>query len=190
MTARSRTTAGNPKGRRGAPAVKARRSPAPRVPPRHRKARGAGLDRILVLSGPNLDRLGRREPEIYGAVTLEELHARITALARELGAEALCRQSNHEGQLIDWINAAQDDGSAGILINPGALTHTSYALYDSLKGAGVPAVEVHLTNPDAREEFRRRSRVAPACVGRVAGFGVDSYLLALRALLTRVRAQR
>lgn len=190
MTARSRTAAGNPKGRRGAPAVKGRRSPAPRVPPRHRKARGAALDRILVLSGPNLDRLGRREPEIYGAITLEQLHARLTAAARELGAEVVCRQTNHEGQLIDWINSAHDEGSSGILINPGALTHTSYALYDSLKGSGLLAVEVHLTNPDAREEFRKRSRVAPACVGRVAGFGVDSYLLALRGLLDRLRALR
>lgn len=143
-----------------------------------------------MLSGPNLDRLGRREPEIYGSVTLAQLHERLSQAAHELGAAVVCRQSNHEGELIDWINRAEDDGMAGILLNPGALTHTSFALYDSLKGAGIPAVEVHLSNPDAREEFRRRSRVAPACVGRVAGFGVDSYLLALRGLLERLRASR
>jgi 3-dehydroquinate dehydratase-2 len=142
----------------------------------------------LVLSGPNLDRLGRREPEIYGATTLAQIHERLLLVARELGAEVVCRQSNHEGQLIDWINHADEEGLSGILINPGALTHTSLALYDSVKGAGLPAVEVHLTNPEAREEFRRRSRIAPACVGRVAGFGAESYLLALRALVDRLRS--
>ncbi len=89
--------------------------------------------------------------------------------------------------MIDWIGQACDEGYAGILINPGALTHTSYALYDALRGAGLPAVEVHLSNPDAREGFRRRSRIAPACVGRVAGFGADSYSLALDGLLARLR---
>jgi 3-dehydroquinate dehydratase-2 len=145
--------------------------------------------RVLVLSGPNLDRLGRREPEIYGTVTLDEIHQRLATLARELGAEVVCRQSNHEGALIDWINAAADDGFSAILINPGALTHTSWAIYDALRGSGVPAVEVHLTNPDAREEFRRRSRIAPACVGRVAGFGPDYYALALRAMLELARTR-
>lgn len=174
--------------RRGAPLATGRRSPAPRVPPRRRASRTPKAIRILVLSGPNLDRLGRREPEIYGTTTLAQLHQRLTALGQELGAELVCQQSNHEGQLIDWINAADDDGHAGILINPGALTHTSYALHDALKGINLPAVEVHLSNPDAREEFRRRSCVAPACVGRVSGFGIDSYLLALRALLDRLRS--
>ncbi|HMJ11783.1 MAG TPA: type II 3-dehydroquinate dehydratase, partial [Polyangiaceae bacterium] len=132
---------------------------------------------ILVLSGPNLHRLGRREPHIYGRVTLDELHARIAESAKELGASVDCRQSNHEGTLIDWIGAAKDDGFSGLLINPGALTHTSYALYDALRGAELPAVEVHISNPDAREEFRRVSLTAPACVARVAGFGPASYLL-------------
>lgn len=121
---------------------------------------------------------------------MAQIHDRLTALARELGAEVVCRQSNHEGALIDWVNASADDGFAGIVINPGALTHTSYALHDALKGAGIPAVEVHVTNPDAREAFRRRSRVAPACLGRVAGFGAESYCLALRGLILSVRAQR
>jgi 3-dehydroquinate dehydratase-2 len=148
-----------------------------------RRRKTAEAARILVLNGPNLDRLGKREPEIYGRTTLVELDKRLVELAGTLKAQIVSRQSNHEGQLIDWINAAQEDGFAGILINPGALTHTSYALYDSLRGAGVPAVEVHISNPDSREPFRRRSRIAPACVGRVAGFGIDSYLVALRGLL-------
>jgi 3-dehydroquinate dehydratase-2 len=145
---------------------------------------------ILVLSGPNLNRLGRREPHIYGHETLDDLHARIASSAGELGASASCRQSNHEGQLIDWIGAAKDDGFSGILINPGALTHTSYALYDALRGAELPAVEVHISNPDAREEFRRVSLTAPACIARVAGFGAESYLLALRGLVQYLAARR
>jgi 3-dehydroquinate dehydratase II len=139
-----------------------------------------------VLSGPNLDRLGRREPEIYGKTTLAEIHTRLERVAKEHGFSADCRQSNHEGTLIDWIGQATDSGSVGILINPGALTHTSYALYDALRGSGLPAIEVHLSNPDAREAFRRRSRVAPACLGRVAGFGADSYVLALKGLIEKL----
>jgi 3-dehydroquinate dehydratase-2 len=139
--------------------------------------------RILVLSGPNLNRLGKREPSIYGSTTLPEIHATLGELARELGVTVDCRQSNHEGVLIDWIAEAADQGYAGLLFNPGAYTHTSYALYDCLRGAGFPVVEVHLSNPDAREPFRRTSVIAPACVGRVAGFGARSYMLALRALV-------
>lgn len=144
---------------------------------------------ILVLSGPNLNRLGRREPHIYGKTTLAELHALLVARASELGVRAECRQSNHEGELIDWIGCAEDDGFSGILINPGALTHTSYALYDALRGAGIPTVEVHISNPDAREEFRRTSLVAPACIARVAGFGVASYTLALLGLIQHLGAR-
>jgi len=143
-----------------------------------------------VLSGPNLERLGQREPEIYGGQTLAEIHQGLADLAPDLGVEVDCRQSNHEGQLIDWINRSDVEGFSGILLNPGALTHTSYALYDSLRGIGVPAIEVHLSNPDAREAFRRRSRVAPACVGRVAGFGGGSYSLALRGLAALLSARR
>ena len=139
--------------------------------------------RVLVLSGPNLDRLGRREPEIYGRTTLAEIHERLGSVARELGVAVECRQSNHEGLLIDWIGAASDDGFRAILINPGAYTHTSYALHDAIKGAGVPTVELHLSNPDAREAFRRHSCVAPACLGRIAGFGAASYEVALRAVV-------
>ena len=142
-----------------------------------------GLPRVLVLSGPNLHRLGKREPHIYGSQTLEDIHHLVAERARLRGAEVHCRQSNHEGDLIDWIGAASDDGFAGILMNPGAYTHTSYALYDAIKGCGVPVVEVHISNPDAREEFRRDSKVAPAVLGRVAGFGARSYTLALDGLL-------
>lgn len=139
----------------------------------------------MVLSGPNLDRLGQREPEIYGTTTLAQIHDELVERAQAAGGEVVCKQSNHEGMLIDWIGAASADGFSGILINPGALTHSSYALHDALKGSGLPAVEVHISNPDAREEFRRTSVVAPACLGRVAGFGAASYRIALDALLER-----
>ena len=151
------------------------------------KPRVRGALRVLVLSGPNLDRLGKREPEIYGKATLAEIHDQIAGAAALRKVMVDCRQSNHEGALIDWIGTAADDGFSGILINPGALTHYSYALYDALKASPLPTVEVHLSNPDAREEFRKTSVVAPACVGRVAGFGGASYTLALAALLDRLQ---
>ncbi len=139
--------------------------------------------KVLCLSGPNLQLLGTREPHIYGKETLADIHARLAARARELGAEVDARQTNHEGTLVDWIGAAPEGGFRGLLFNPGAYTHTSIALYDALKAVALPCVEVHLSNPDAREAFRRRSRVAPACLGRVAGFGAESYLLALDGLV-------
>jgi 3-dehydroquinate dehydratase-2 len=141
---------------------------------------------VLVLSGPNLDRLGKREPGIYGNTTLAEIHESLAIAAKARGVAVDCRQSNHEGALIDWIGAAADEGCSGILLNPGALTHSSYALYDALKGSNLPTVEVHLSNPDAREAFRKNSLVAPACVARVAGFGAASYTLALTGLLDRL----
>lgn len=146
--------------------------------------------RILVLSGPNLHRLGKRQPEIYGHQTLQQIHDKVAAEAAALGAAVECRQSNHEGELVDWVGSAREQGFAGIVINPGAYTHTSYALYDALLAAGVPSVEVHLSNPEAREEFRRHSCTAPACIGKVAGFGDGSYLLGLRGLLARLNAER
>jgi 3-dehydroquinate dehydratase-2 len=151
------------------------------------KARARGALRVLVLSGPNLDRLGKREPDIYGKTTLAEIHDLLQVAGSERKVVVECRQSNHEGALIDWIGAAGDDGFSGILLNPGALTHSSYALYDALKGSGLPTIEVHISNPDAREEFRKSSLVAPACVGRVAGFGAASYTLALTGLLDRLQ---
>ena len=138
---------------------------------------------MLVISGPNLDRLGKREPEIYGSETLAGVHDRLHRLAKELEIWTEGRQSNHEGDIVDWIGSAVDEGFAGILLNPGAYTHTSVAIYDAIRGTSLPTVEIHLSNPDARESFRKRSVVAPACAGRVAGFGGDSYLLGLRGLL-------
>lgn len=144
---------------------------------------GARPCRILCISGPNLQLLGTREPEVYGRATLAEIHARLQARARELGVELEARQTNHEGAMLDWIGEARAEGFAGLLLNPGAYTHTSIALYDALRAVALPCVEVHLSNPDAREPFRRRSRVARACVGRVAGFGPGSYELALDGLV-------
>jgi 3-dehydroquinate dehydratase-2 len=140
-----------------------------------------------VISGPNLDRLGKREPAIYGTMTLAEVHRLVEEAAREAGAVAVCRQSNAEGELVSWIGAAGDDGFAGVVLNAGAYTHTSIAILDAIKASGVPVVEVHLSNPDAREAFRRRSRIAPVCVGRVAGFGHLSYVLGLQGLLHHLR---
>lgn len=147
--------------------------------------------RVLVLHGPNLNLLGTREPEVYGRTTLAEIDDALAALAKDLGATVECHQTNHEGRLIDWIHGAVGDGEGGfdgILINPGAYTHTSVALRDAVRGVGVPTVEVHLTNIHAREPFRRHSYLSPVCVGTVAGFGPDSYSLGLRALIDYLRA--
>lgn len=139
--------------------------------------------RILVLSGPNLQLLGAREPEIYGRTTLAEIHAELARIAGTAGVGGVeCRQSNHEGELLDWIADARGKFD-GILINAGAYTHTSIALRDAIKAVGIPTVEVHLSNPEAREPFRRRSRIAPVCVAKVAGFGAASYRIALNALI-------
>lgn len=143
--------------------------------------------KLLVLNGPNLGRLGKREPEIYGAKTLDDIIEDLSKLAALNSASIEGRQSNHEGDLLDWIGSAEDEGFAGILLNPGAFTHTSYALQDAIKGSALPVVEVHISNPDAREEFRRESRVAPVVLGRVAGFGHASYGVALGALLNHLR---
>jgi 3-dehydroquinate dehydratase II len=146
---------------------------------------------VLVVSGPNLDRLGRREPHIYGTQTLADIHVLLEQRAQELSAQGIgvrvqCRQSNHEGVLIDWIGAASDDGFHAVVLNPGAYTHTSWALHDCIKAAMIPVVECHLSNPSAREAFRHHSCVAPACVGTIAGFGAQSYLIALRAIVERL----
>ena len=138
---------------------------------------------ILVLNGPNLNLLGRREPEVYGRATLADLEATCMETGRELGVDVVCRQSNHEGQLIDWLHGAADEGATGIVLNPGGYTHTSVALRDAIAGIDTPVVEVHLSNVHAREGFRRRSLTAGVCVGSVAGLGVAGYGLALRYLL-------
>jgi 3-dehydroquinate dehydratase-2 len=140
---------------------------------------------IAVVHGPNLRMLGRREPHVYGTVTLDEINSSLLALAEELGVELDLFQSNHEGEILDHLEALPGR-TAGLLINPGGLTHTSVALRDGLAAVGLPVVEVHLTNPKAREEFRHRSFVAPISVGTVAGFGKSSYLLGLRGLVAHL----
>jgi 3-dehydroquinate dehydratase-2 len=147
-------------------------------------ARGRRV-RVLVLHGPNLDRLGRREPTIYGPLTLAEIDAALVERGAALGIDVTCLQSNGEGALIDAIWAAADDGVAGVILNAGGYTHTSVALRDAVVGAGIPVIEVHLSNVAAREEFRHKSLIAPVAVGIIAGFGADSYQLALAALALR-----
>lgn len=144
--------------------------------------------KLLVVSGPNLQRLGLREPEIYGRTTLPELYESLIREALDLGVQVTCVQSNSEGELVTWIGEAGADGFAGVLFNPGAYTHSSFALYDAIRASGVPVVEVHISNPEAREAFRHTSVVAPACLGKVAGFGVRSYSIALRGLVESLRA--
>lgn len=144
---------------------------------------------ILVINGPNLNMLGLREPELYGRATYDDLVAMIRAEAEKLGVETEFIQSNHEGDLVDAIQGAYNK-FGGIIINPGAYTHTSIALLDALKAAGVPAVEVHITDPDTREEFRRISYVRAACIATIKGRGLDGYLDALRLLTKGPAATR
>ena len=136
---------------------------------------------VFVLNGPNLNLLGMREPEIYGSDTLDDIAGRLEDRARELGLEIDMRQSNHEGHLVDWLHEAQATGAKAVLLNAGALTHTSLALYDAVRSIKTPVIEVHLSNPAAREEFRHKSYVAMAAKGTIAGFGATGYLLALEA---------
>ena len=138
-------------------------------------------DTIFVLNGPNLNLLGTREPDIYGSDTLDDIAGMLEDRARELDLTVDLRQSNHEGHLVDWMHEAQARGAKAVLLNAGAFTHTSIALYDCIKSIRTPVIEVHLSNPHAREEFRHLSYVGRAAKGTIAGFGAVSYLLALEA---------
>lgn len=142
--------------------------------------------RVLVLHGPNLNLLGTREPAIYGRTTLAELDRQIQRHAESRATQAECRQSNHEGQLVDWIQGAAREGFHAIVINPGALTHYSLALRDAVSAVSIPVVEVHLSNVHGREEFRRHSVIAAAARGQISGFGPASYRLGIDAALESV----
>jgi 3-dehydroquinate dehydratase-2 len=136
---------------------------------------------IFVLNGPNLNLLGTREPAVYGSDTLDDIAASLSSRADELGLTLDIRQSNHEGHLIDWLHEAQEAKAKAVILNPGGYTHTSVALRDAVASIEIPVIEVHLSNPQARESFRRRSMVAGVARGSISGFGSLSYLLALDA---------
>jgi 3-dehydroquinate dehydratase-2 len=138
-------------------------------------------DTIFVSNGPNLNLLGLREPKIYGHDTLDDIAGRLEDRARELDLAIDMRQSNHEGHLIDWLHEAQAKSARAVILNPGGYTHTSVALHDAVKGITTPVIEIHLSNPHAREEFRHLSYVGRAAKGTIAGFGALSYILALEA---------
>ena len=138
-------------------------------------------DTVFVLNGPNLNLLGTREPEIYGHDTLDDIAGALEDRARELGLAIDMRQSNHEGHLVDWLHEAQAYDARAVILNAGAFTHTSIAVHDAIKSIRTPVIEVHLSNPHTREEFRHTSFVGRAAKGSIAGFGALSYMLALEA---------
>ncbi len=142
---------------------------------------------IAIINGPNLDRLGKREPEVYGRATLRDLEKLLRTEARKLGVALVFFQSNHEGALIDKLGRLADRGIAGIVINPGGLAHTSVVLRDAIAGTGVPAIEVHISDIRRREKFRHRSLTAGACAGMISGRGFPGYVLALRRLAAPAR---
>ncbi|WP_262173325.1 type II 3-dehydroquinate dehydratase [Saccharococcus sp. Marseille-Q5394] len=141
--------------------------------------------RLLVLNGPNLNRLGKREPGIYGAETLEDVENNMKSIAKEQLVDISFYQSNAEGALIDKIQEAEEAGCDGIIFNPGAYTHTSVALRDAIASVDVPVIEVHISNIHSREPFRQTSMLAPVCIGQLSGFGTSGYELALHAFLLR-----
>jgi 3-dehydroquinate dehydratase-2 len=136
---------------------------------------------VYVLNGPNLNLLGLREPEIYGHDTLDDIAGMLEDRAQDLGLEIDMRQSNHEGHLVDWLHEARAEGAVAVILNAGALTHTSVALYDAIKAISLLVIEVHLSNPHAREAFRHHSFISPVARGVICGLGAQGYLLALEA---------
>lgn len=142
--------------------------------------------KILIINGPNMQLLGKREPEVYGKESLNDVQNMIAEFADSLGLETEFFQSNHEGDIVDKIGSV-DDNIAGIVINPAAYTHTSVAIHDALKGVAKPAIEIHLTNIHKREGFRHTSLTAPACVGQICGFGITGYKLALEAMVEIIK---
>lgn len=143
---------------------------------------------VFIINGPNLNLLGTREPHIYGSTTLPEVHRMCEERARQLGLSVDCRQSNHEGEIVTWIHEAIH-GASGIIINPAAYTHTSVAILDALQNVKAPIIELHISNPHKREEFRHRSFVTPAATGMICGFGVAGYPLALDAIAMLIKAR-
>lgn len=147
------------------------------------------MKKILVIHGPNLNLLGKREPGIYGTVTLDQINMKLTGLAEAAGIELIIKQSNHEGIIVDWIQESMGQVAA-IVINPGAFTHYSIAIRDALAAVALPVVEVHLSNIHQREEFRHHSVIAPVAIGQITGFGADSYYLGLQAALSLISKER
>lgn len=145
-------------------------------------AAATGVTVILILNGPNLNLLGTREPHIYGSTTLADLEEKCITWGKELNTLVICKQSNHEGYLIDWIHEARTTQTKGLIINPGGFTHTSVALRDAIAGIALPAIEVHISNVHARESFRHHSYIAPVCQGSILGLGILGYKLALTYL--------
>ena len=138
--------------------------------------------KIAIINGPNLNLLGIREPSVYGSFTLNDIENELLILSKELNIELTCKQTNHEGQIIDWLHYCYANNFDGIILNAGAYTHTSIAIHDAIKAIKIPVIEVHLSNVFAREEFRHKSYISPVSKGQITGFGIESYLLALRAM--------
>lgn len=148
------------------------------------------MTRILLINGPNLNRLGKREPAHYGTTTLSQIEQGLQKQAEELQVELSCFQSNHEGEIIDQLHEAEDEGVNGIIINPGAFTHYSYAIRDAIAGIEVPVIEVHISNIHARESFRHHSVTAAVSAGQIVGLGVQGYSLAMQAIVNIAKGRK
>ncbi|HBG60984.1 MAG: type II 3-dehydroquinate dehydratase [Omnitrophica WOR_2 bacterium GWF2_38_59] len=147
------------------------------------------MDKILLIHGPNLNLLGQREKGIYGETTLEEINEKLKSIAKDKNVELLILQSNHEGEIVDIIGQSKKNDIKAILINPAAYTHTSVAIRDAIAAVNIPAVEVHLSNIYSREDFRHTSLIAPVAYGQISGFGVESYVLGLNAIISLIEKQ-